>query len=120
MAMTDGTSPRLDGRIVRKNRERKDRIPPTAPETPPNRRIGAAHMTDNDNKTPDRIAVGDPRSHETPQEQAAWVRFAAAGIAAQGINTVRPEPNALDVAITIADDLVVAMRKRDRTFDGER
>ena len=75
-------------------------------------------MTDSE-KPEDRIAVDDPRSHHTPTEQAAWVRWVAAGVIAQGVNTIRPDPNVVIVAEKLADELLVKLRERDRTFDGE-
>ncbi len=76
-------------------------------------------MTDNDSKELERIGHDDRRSHQTPQEQGAWVQFAAAALAAQTINTRRPDVEVIRVCEAHADDLVAQMRRRDRTYDGE-
>ncbi len=60
----------------------------------------------------DRFPIDDPKSHQSPQEQAAWVRWVAAGRSG--------DPSAAVSSWTAkADMLLVEMRKRDRTYDGE-
>lgn len=59
-----------------------------------------------------RFELDDPRSHHTAVEQAAWVRFVAAAM-------LRADINGAEAAGECADTLVLELRKRDRTHDGE-